>query len=460
MSSSTSGSVVLYRGTAETILQHAVQHARMRQYRPFMPKRLTALVEQSLRLIERGNRLHARDTPAAVILQAAHDHNAMFANKMWLAQLEKLTKTYYIALHIIGDNEELASTIHAMKQEVGARRIMTAIIRAHGITDTDTSEYCLQFGTSYYYTTPQASDFADIDLSGSIILEACRSGNSLAEQIASLQPRSVFAPPHTFYLSCYVPCCATHGMGIFAFDTANTMAVKRFSQQSGIVTRTSLCSATTANIEQALQILRQHAIVAAQQGNANAQDMLGHAYKDGGWVPQSHEIAVEWYRKAAEQGFVTAQYNIAAAYRDGLGVAQSHALSYDWYRKAAEQGCVNAQSELGIVYWDGRGITTCYERAVFWFKEAAAQSDAVAQTNLGMAYTHGFGVPQSHVRGVEWYRKAAEHGYEEAQYALGDAYVNGQGVAQSNADAVYWYKKAAAQGHAGAEQALREIVIP
>ncbi len=47
---------------------------------------------------------------------------------------------------------------------------------------------------------------------------------------------------------------------------------------------------------------------AAEQGNADAQFLLGACYYKGKGVEQDHAKAVYWFEKAAEQGYVYAQY--------------------------------------------------------------------------------------------------------------------------------------------------------
>ncbi|MDD9798747.1 MAG: tetratricopeptide repeat protein, partial [Alphaproteobacteria bacterium] len=58
---------------------------------------------------------------------------------------------------------------------------------------------------------------------------------------------------------------------------------------------------------------------AAEQGLAEAQNMLGLSYADGIGVPQNYKTAVYWYRKSAEQGFALAQFLLGASYADGEG---------------------------------------------------------------------------------------------------------------------------------------------
>ena len=45
----------------------------------------------------------------------------------------------------------------------------------------------------------------------------------------------------------------------------------------------------------------------AEQGDAEAQIMMGQIYRKGEGVPQDYEKAVNWYTLAAEQGHAYAQ---------------------------------------------------------------------------------------------------------------------------------------------------------
>jgi TPR repeat protein len=82
--------------------------------------------------------------------------------------------------------------------------------------------------------------------------------------------------------------------------------------------------------EQAFPVCRK----AAEQGNAQAQFILGRMYYFGKGVQQDYSKAVKWYRKAAEQGYAKAQCNLAVMYARGKGVLQSGTAAADWYYKA------------------------------------------------------------------------------------------------------------------------------
>ena len=108
----------------------------------------------------------------------------------------------------------------------------------------------------------------------------------------------------------------------------------------------------------------------AEQGDAEAQFILGSMYREDLGVPQDDKEAVRWYRLAAEQGLALAQYNLGNMYRDGHGVPQDDKEAVRWYRLAAEQGLADAQSVLGLAYATGHGVPQDDKEAVRWFRLA------------------------------------------------------------------------------------------
>ena len=92
---------------------------------------------------------------------------------------------------------------------------------------------------------------------------------------------------------------------------------------------------------------------AAEQGNTEAQIVLGWMYYNGEGVPQDFAEAAAWYRKAAEQGDAGAQTTLGEMYLRGEGVPQDDVEAVAWYRKAAEQGHAEAQTNLGTWYYFG-----------------------------------------------------------------------------------------------------------
>ena len=75
----------------------------------------------------------------------------------------------------------------------------------------------------------------------------------------------------------------------------------------------------------------------AEQGNSNAQFMLGRMYRHGYGVPQDYTEALKWFRKAAEQGNPDAQLKLGVMYALGLGVPQNYVRAHMWSNLAASR---------------------------------------------------------------------------------------------------------------------------
>ena len=88
---------------------------------------------------------------------------------------------------------------------------------------------------------------------------------------------------------------------------------------------------------------------------------------------------------AAEQGSADAQYLLGQAYQTGQGVTPSFETALGWYRRAAEQGHARAGAELGFVMFslgDRRA-------AIPFIEKAAADGDPRAYYLLGTAHFNG-----------------------------------------------------------------------
>jgi uncharacterized protein len=73
----------------------------------------------------------------------------------------------------------------------------------------------------------------------------------------------------------------------------------------------------------------------AQRGDPRAQAMLGFMYASGRGVPQSYEVAVDWYLQSAEGGDPTGQYLLGLMYDKGFGVSRNVIFAYKWLNLAA-----------------------------------------------------------------------------------------------------------------------------
>ncbi len=93
-----------------------------------------------------------------------------------------------------------------------------------------------------------------------------------------------------------------------------------------------------------------------------------------------YATALRLFRLAADQGDAIAQQYLGVMYIDGEGVPQNYAEAFKWYRLAADQSITNAQLCLGSMYATGKGVPQDYVRAHMWFNLSAAQGNENAES--------------------------------------------------------------------------------
>lgn len=97
----------------------------------------------------------------------------------------------------------------------------------------------------------------------------------------------------------------------------------------------------------------------------------------GATVSQDHGVVNKDYylkvQKAANQGDTDAQSILGYMYLAGEGVPRDYAQAASWYRKAADQGQAGAQNNLGLIYYNGEGVPRDYKLAYFWWLLSSAQ---------------------------------------------------------------------------------------
>ena len=222
----------------------------------------------------------------------------------------------------------------------------------------------------------------------------------------------------------------------------------------------------------------------AEQGNAEAQEMLGFMYLYGQGVRRGDATAVQWYRRAAEQGFASAQNSLGVLYENGRGTMKDYATAVQWYQRAVEQDHAEAKNNLGRSYMDGRGIPRDDSEAFGLFTEAAGAGLGLAMINLGRMHEQGRSVAVNYDEATAWYiraadaglasrardrliavarrgsqaaftwlRRAANGGDAEAQHKIGLLYFNGVGVLQNFMLAHLWVNLSAALGN---ERAVKD----
>ena len=129
--------------------------------------------------------------------------------------------------------------------------------------------------------------------------------------------------------------------------------------------------------------------LAARQGHAEAQFLLGLHYEDGEIIGQDYVKAVKWFKRSAEKGFVLGQNNYAWMLIRGDGIERDYREGLKWYKLAAEQGFYKAQFFVGLAYFFGdwsSAVKQNFQEAAKWFRLSADQGYPDAQFNLGLIY--------------------------------------------------------------------------
>lgn len=147
--------------------------------------------------------------------------------------------------------------------------------------------------------------------------------------------------------------------------------------------------------------------IAAEQGDPDAQYILGMSYYYGEDVVQDKQVGIYWLQKSAEQNHALAQFNLAHFYfRDHSKVDKSEAL--DLLKKAAEQNLPEAQYYLYTIYSNDYYFITTKNipEAITWLRKSAENGYVEAQLKLASHYYKGIGVSKNETEGRRWYSKA------------------------------------------------------
>ena len=238
----------------------------------------------------------------------------------------------------------------------------------------------------------------------------------------------------------------------------------------------------------------------ADNGDAEAQCLLGRCYFYGEGVAKDRVEALRRYRESSDQGYAEAQYYLGVCYYVGVvgsmpkdqieacayfnlpGVSRlttvggislpireyiarvestmaPEAVSQGKQRAKKLQKEIDVKTEARksdeLKAQDDR-MTPEKVKAYKTCKAAADRGDAEAQLRLANYYAEGEGVPKDFPQAITWLRKAADQGFAEAQYRMGGITERGlDGILEKDdVEALKWYRKAADQGYAAAAKSL------
>lgn len=251
-----------------------------------------------------------------------------------------------------------------------------------------------------------------------------------------------------------------------------------------------------------------HYLKAAEMGYAEAEAVVGAAYRQGWQVPVNLALAAHWYEKAVAQGSAPAELDLGLMYAQGMGVPKDATKARQLIQAAAQQGLPQAQQalarlgdnglkaepgtdlwnqgiaryragdhagaatlvlqaaqaghplamyEMVYLYENGDGVPRDPALSAQWYMRGAAAGEPSAEAAVGMLYEKGQQVRDDWIEAAKWYEKSARKGNRSGEFSLGRAYQFGIGVPLNLAEAASWYDKAAAQGDGKAAYFARYI---
>ena len=187
-------------------------------------------------------------------------------------------------------------------------------------------------------------------------------------------------------------------------------------------------------------ITRRRLIGHAENGNPEAQLLLGDVYNSMNLTRRWKRDAFEWYKKSANQGNIEAMDKLADAYYygDDNYVMRDLKKRFAIHKKGALAGSVVHQFKLGYIYQDGEGVEKDQKKAIEWFEKAAAIGYPPAEMVLGMMYAKGKGVLKNNQKAMKWFHKIAEKCIYQAYPEMVEIYLSGKGIKKDLIQAHFW----------------------
>ena len=268
------------------------------------------------------------------------------------------------------------------------------------------------------------------------------------------------------------------GAGIEKNPSKAVFWLKKASAQGNTVALASLSNAyylgngTAKNQKLGFDALQKSAL----RGSVNSQFHIGEDYLNGDdGVAENREKGIEWLEKAASKGFklaqdildaypiyhyqkpaengdIEAQLMMGYYFLNGNKSATDHKKAFYWYEKAAKSGNRNAQYQLGEMYRTGDGIFKDLDESIKWTIKSASQGFAPAQYSLAWSYRKGEGVVKNEAEAFDLNSKAALQGDVDAQYILCLDYEIGKLVNKDLVLSYAWCNLAAAKGNTEAKK--------
>lgn len=143
-------------------------------------------------------------------------------------------------------------------------------------------------------------------------------------------------------------------------------------------------------------------VVASEEGNAEADSILGKMYRKGFGTKKDYVKAFESYERAARKSNKGENlFNLGKCYQYGVGVEINTKKAFLLYKRAAyEENNIIAYVYIGYCYQNGIGVRRSYKKAKKIFNSVLSDGDFIAKElanyYIGLSYYFGEGVGKSY----------------------------------------------------------------
>ncbi len=199
---------------------------------------------------------------------------------------------------------------------------------------------------------------------------------------------------------------------------------------------------------------------AANSRNIKAAKWLSTCYAIGLGVGENEELAADYQLIAAEEGDAEAQHTMALNYQRGRGVPRDPQKAVEWYRKSADQDYLEALKDLGELYYDGELVEENNEEAYRLYSRARELGDLYARYKIAWMTFYGQGIASDPERGVQLFQDASDSGSKYAPYALSQIYLDGKrGVKEDPQAAARWAELALERDNSWGHKTLARLAL-
>jgi len=198
-----------------------------------------------------------------------------------------------------------------------------------------------------------------------------------------------------------------------------------------------------AMLEESPARAAQAILLAAGEGEVEAQALLGQILLDGQGIAQDQSLALRWFAIAAGRGHLMARNMLGRCHEHGWGCGADASVAAQHYRIGAEAGLDWAMYNLANLLATGRGVTADHRQALALYRRAAELGHAKSMNLLGRYLEEGQVCPADPPAARDWYRRSAEAGDFRGQFSYA-AVLAAEGRVD---EAVDWLEKALAGGN-------------